>query len=264
MYLGMAVGATTDTSESGFSFITPVQSVAIQAPAPVSEYLPSTAPPPPVPPTDPFQFIDDQDISAESTGSVVMASVSNSSVSENSGGMSGNGVNLVDGLSSLNVSESAGGSVGFDISMTHGNSFAVNGGMGMGVIGGAGGLDAQALAAQNAQMQMQMQQMQQMMMMQQQQMQMRGGMGQPMYPQQQQQPQQSLGSQMMTVGGMPVGIGPGPMGSISTIRTNIPNIDEANGSSSGFSFLNSNGAKSSAGDSFSFVNDAMKASASKK
>ena len=108
--------------------------------------------------------------------------------------------------------------------------------------------DPQMLAAQNAQLQMQMQQMQQQMMMQQQHM--------------QQRQQQSMGGSIPMMPNNPLGLG--TMGSFSTIRTNIPNADEVQQGSgapgSGFSFLNSAGDKKASGDSFSFVQDAMKAS----
>ena len=62
--------------------------------------------------------------------------------------------------------------------------------------------------------------------------------------------------------GNPMGLG--TMGSFSTIRTNIPSADDVqqgnNNVGSGFSFLNNAGDKKGSGDSFSFVNDAMKAS----
>ena len=114
-----------------------------------------------------------------------------------------------------------------------------------------------ALSTQNAQTQMQMFQMQ--------------------LQQQQNRPIGMINQSMaaMNVGGMMSGnpMGVGTMGSFSTIRTNIPNLDDVcasssqfsggGGGGSGFSFLNGAGGgnvKPGDGDSFSFVNDAMKAS----
>ena len=259
LFEGMAVGPSTTqaptqvlaASTSAFGFISQPaaidQTVAVastsMAPAPIKE--------------DPFDFLDTDSSSSSSSSATPAVAVTSSSAGQLdlSSGAGGDMNSLLNAPPVPTSTVNDTGSVLNDFSSLNLNGSNSNGMMQMNMNMNMNGtnnmaaIDPQILAAQNAQLQMQMQQMQQQMMMQQQNM--------------QQRQQSTLGGNMPIMVNNPMGLG--TMGSFSTIRTSIPNADEAQqgagAAGSGFSFLNSTSeSKKGGGDSFSFVNDAMKAS----